>query len=158
MVPVRRLTRAEREAVLTRLAACLAGRTDVVFALVFGSFLEGQAFRDVDLGIWTADAAGPRIDLELATTLSAAVGLPVDVRRVNDAPVPFLFHVLRGRVVVARDERCLADAMERTAWAYHDIAPLLAHAAREAFARTAPEVISALSRGLSPACCDPFLR
>jgi hypothetical protein len=40
-----------------------------------------------------------RIDLELAVSLSATVGLPVDVRRLNDAPVSSLFHALRGRVV-----------------------------------------------------------
>jgi hypothetical protein len=58
----------------------------------------------------------------------------VDVRRVNDAAVPFLFHTLRGRPLVVRDELLLAAIMERTARQYHDMAPLLRHATWEAFA------------------------
>ena len=133
MALVRRVAPADREGVLRRLETALAGRTDVAFAMVFGSFIDSEAFRDVDLGIWTTEAAGRRVDVELATSLSVELGLPVDVRRVNDAPVPFLFHVLRGRIVAARDERCLADVMERTARAYHDQAPLLREATIGAF-------------------------
>jgi hypothetical protein len=60
-------------------------------------------------------------------------GYPVDVRVVNHAPLAFLFHVLRGRLLVAGDERLLADVIERTARAYHDRAPLVRRAVREAF-------------------------
>jgi hypothetical protein len=62
------------------------------------------------------------------------IRLPLAVRRLNDAPVPFLFHALRGRVVLVRDETFLADLMERTARDYHDRAPLLRRATAEAFA------------------------
>lgn len=107
---------------------------DVLFAIVFGSFLDQEAFRDVDVAVWTASFATASVDVELAASLSNAIGLPVDVRRVNDAPAPFLFHVLRGRVLLVRDEVVLADVMERTARQYHDIAPLLRRATRDAFA------------------------
>ena len=46
----------------------------------------------------------------------------------------FLFHALRGRPLVVRDERFLADLIERTARTYHDHAPLARRATREAFA------------------------
>lgn len=58
----------------------------------------------------------------------------VDLRVVNNAPVSFLFHVLRGHPLLVRDERVLADLIERTARTYHDRAPLLRRATREAFA------------------------
>jgi hypothetical protein len=130
-----RLDPAARERLLARLETILAGRSDVRFAYVFGSFLEEGGFHDVDVGIWTTDTAGPRMDIELAMALSDTLGVPVDVRRINDAPVPFLFHVLRGRAVAARDDAHLADVMERTAREYHDRAPLLRRATEEAFAR-----------------------
>lgn len=128
------LDSAARERVLTIAAAALAERRDVSFACVFGSFLSEGAFRDVDIGVWTANHADRRIDLELAASLSRQLGLPVDVRRLNDAPVAFLFHALRGRIVSVRDEGLLADIMERIAREYHDRAPLLRRALREAFA------------------------
>ena len=104
------------------------------FAYAFGSFLTQDAFRDIDVAIWTTPDAPRFADVDLASRLSALTGVPVDVRRVNDAPVPFLFGVLRGRLLSVRDERVLSDLIERTARTYHDMAPLLRRATREAFA------------------------
>ncbi len=133
MSRVHHLDAGARDRLIAQIAAGLTGRQDVSFAVVFGSFLEGQGFRDVDLAIWTTESAAPALDLDLAVTLSQQVGFPVDVRRINDAPVPFLFHVLRGRVVAAGDPERLATLMERTARDYHDRAPLLRRATQEAF-------------------------
>lgn len=130
-----RRTPVDRERLIHQIEAALTTRLDVVFALVFGSFLDQEAFRDIDLAIWTVASADPREDVALATFLSEALGIPVDVRRINAAPVPFLFHALRGRRVLVRDEQLLADLMERTAREYHDRAPLLRRATHEAFAR-----------------------
>jgi predicted nucleotidyltransferase len=124
----------ERKALGARLEAALADRSDVLFALAFGSFVDRDAFRDIDVGIWTAASARPGLDVELSASLSHALGVPVDVRRLNEAPVPFLFHALRGRILAVRDEERLADLMERTARDYHDRAPLLRRATVEAFA------------------------
>lgn len=137
MAPVSRTYRLDqpaREAILAKLTTALSERPELSFALVFGSFLTADAFRDIDVAIWTVDPLNRQADLELAVSLSRSLGFPIDVRRINDAPVPFLFHALRGRVVTVRDEELLANLMESTARAYHDRAPLLRRATREAFA------------------------
>jgi predicted nucleotidyltransferase len=130
-----RVNRAAREKLFMRLQDLLAGRDDVTFAFVFGSSLDQDEFRDIDIGIWTGPSASPRLDVELAAEASVALGVPVDVRRVNDAPTAFVFHVLRGRPILVRDESLLATLMERTARDYHDRAPLVQRATRDAFAR-----------------------
>jgi len=135
MKTVLRVDREARERLLVRLGDLLAGRPEVSFAFVFGSCLDQDEFRDIDVGIWTAPSPSSRVDVELAAEASAALGVPVAVRRVNDAPVSFLFHVLRGRALVVRDEDMLATLMERTVRQYHDHAPLVHRAARDAFAR-----------------------
>lgn len=45
------LTHREKEAWLDSLAASLAGREEIVFAYVHGSFLEDGPFRDLDIGV-----------------------------------------------------------------------------------------------------------
>ena len=133
MVRVHHLQAQDREAVLQRLSQELAERVDIAFAYAHGSFLREDEFRDIDVAVWTTGHASGRTDVELATELSRAVRYPVDVRVVNHAPVAFVFHVFRGRLLSVRDERLLADLIERTARSYHDLAPLVRQATREAF-------------------------
>ena len=106
----------------------------MAFAYAFGSFLAAEAFRDIDVGVWMNDEGGRRADLELAVVLSRIAGVPVDVRLAYEAPVSFLFHIFRGRLLVATDEKRLVELLERTARVYHDQAPLVRRATREAFA------------------------
>jgi uncharacterized protein len=134
MPRVHRLDESAREAMIPTLSKELASRVDVSFGFVYGSFLQADGFRDIDVAIWTTDRADRAVDLALASALSRTIGLPVDVRRLNDAPLSFLFHVLRGRLLLVRDELALATLIERTSRAYHDIAPLLRRATRDAFA------------------------
>lgn len=107
---------------------------DIAFAYLYGSILDPLGFRDVDVAVWTSAAWPRHADLDLAVRLASRAAVPVDVRIVNDAPRSFLFHVLRGRPLVVRDEHLLADLIERTAREYHDLAPLRRVATREAFA------------------------
>ena len=97
MTGVMRVNREAREELFVRLQHLLAGHRDVTFAFVFGSSFEQDEFRDIDIGIWTGPSASPRLDVELAASPSAALGVPVDVRRVNDAPISFVFHVSLAR-------------------------------------------------------------
>jgi predicted nucleotidyltransferase len=137
-VSMSRLYRADadsRQAVTVTLARELALRADVSFAFAYGSFVSGlDGFRDIDVAVWLKPDGDRFADLSLATDLSRTVDFPVDVRIANAAPVSFLFHVLRGRLLSARDESLLADVMERTARQYHDQAPLVHMATRDAFA------------------------
>jgi predicted nucleotidyltransferase len=126
---------AVRQRIARDLRSQLEGELDVAFAYLFGSLLAEVAFRDVDVGV---QLRGGARDLnraaELAQRLSAAVGHSVDVRVLNGAPVSFLYHVLRGELLLSRDDALLGDVIERTVRSYLDSAPLLRGAAREAFA------------------------
>jgi predicted nucleotidyltransferase len=133
MSRVHRLGPEARESITKMLAAELAGHPEVSFAYLHGSFLHAEGFRDVDVAIWTSPDAERFADVDLAVRLSRLTALPVDVRRLNVAPLAFVFHAIRGRPLVVHDERLLADVIERTARQYHDQAPLALQAAREAF-------------------------
>lgn len=127
---------AEREQKAQVLSAALEAEPDVVFAYLHGSFLGTSGFHDVDVAVCLRGQAERYTDrgLELAASLSARVGMPVDVRVLNGAPTSFLFHVFRtGRLLVSRDDEQLADLIERTVRDYLDIAPLLRRSTVEAF-------------------------
>ena len=52
----------------------------------------------------------------------------------NHAPIPFVFHALRGRLLFSRDDERLATIIEDTVRRYLDMEPLMRNATREAFA------------------------
>ena len=125
----------ERARVVAALSNVLADESDVAFAVLYGSFAAAEAFHDVDVGIHLrTEQPGHLYGSHLAQRLSEQVGYPVDVRVLNGAPVSFLFHALRGQILLSRDDDLLGDVMERTMQRYFDVAPLLRHSAREAFA------------------------
>lgn len=129
---------ARREEIAGALARRLAGEPAVLFAYLHGSFLDGLGFHDIDVAVSLAPQAGGRESetaLDLASRLSTIVGLPVDVRALERAPVTFRFHALRGRLLTCRDEDALTAMLEDTMHRYFDLAPMLRRATADAFAR-----------------------
>lgn len=125
-----------RQSLVERLAGEVAKAPEIVFAYVYGSVLDSALVHDVDVGLYLDDSHLPRrseILGALSHRLSAAIELPVDVRLLNAAPVSFLFHVLRGRLLLSRDEELLTNLLEEIPRRYLDIAPLLRQATKEAF-------------------------
>jgi predicted nucleotidyltransferase len=126
----------ERDHLITRVKALLHGRTEVLVALLHGSFLTGGEFRDVDLALYL----GPEIrgetfrdyELEQGVRWSAEVGVPIDVRVLNDAPLTFRHHALKGTVLLARDEDFVDELRARTWDEYCDFAPFARRYLREA--------------------------
>jgi hypothetical protein len=131
-----RLSSSERERLFEEIAGELARQPDVIFAYALGSSLTEPAFHDIDVALHLsrpAEGCGARA-LELTERLSRELRIPVDVQPLNGAPIAFVFHALRGRLLMSRDDERLAATIEETVRRYLDMAPLVRHATREAFA------------------------
>lgn len=123
-----------RAALVDRLRRLLEGRREIRCAYLHGSFLEGGPYRDVDLAVWIESVrrAGWRAyELDLAVELQLALGQPVDVRVLNDAPLAFRFHALRGQLLVVRDPEWLDELRARTWDEYFDFLPFARRYLRE---------------------------
>jgi predicted nucleotidyltransferase len=127
----------QRQALSHRLREQLAKEPGVRFAYLYGSVLESDRVHDVDVGLFLDDRAVPEqatIADSLSAKLTAAVGLPIDVRVLNETPLSFLYHVLRGQLLLCQDETFLTDMIEEVARRYLDLAPLLRSSTKDAFA------------------------
>jgi hypothetical protein len=118
----------QRDRLIQQLRDLLRNRPEILFALLHGSFLAGGLFRDVDLALYLEPGAIQReafrdYELEQGVRWSEALGLPVDVRLLNDAPVSFRYHALRGTVLFVQDEELLDEFRARTWDEYCDFAP-----------------------------------
>jgi predicted nucleotidyltransferase len=128
---------ADREQLRSWLARDLDARPEILLALLHGSFTRGDAFRDIDLAVWLdplrlSKPERFRYGLDLSVQLRLALGHPVDVRVLNDAPLGFRYHALAGTPLLARDEEFLADLRARTWDEYLDFQPFARRFLREA--------------------------
>jgi predicted nucleotidyltransferase len=127
----------QREDLLVKLRSELEGVSGLRFTYVYGSVLDGDRIHDVDVGVFLDQVTvAQQMNLvdALSVQLSAAVGFPVDIRVLNEAPLSFLYHVLRGRLLLCRDEAFLTDLLEEVPRRYLDLAPFLRNATKDAFA------------------------
>ena len=132
-----RLSFPEKQQVIKRLEKLTEGQKEVVFAYLYGSFIQDVPFEDIDIGIYVSgigDDEASSFAVGFAGKLSKALGLEVDVRILNFAPVSFVYHVICGQAFFDRDpeirSRIIEDAIQR----YLDIKPVLYRATKEAFA------------------------
>ena len=112
-----------------QLSARLEERVEILFAIAYGSAIVGGPFRDVDVAVFVDRELVPAekdLDYEVALTnaLKEPVPCPLDVRVVNDAPLPFRYSVSRGRPLAARNRRALVEFLERAWDEYLDFEPV----------------------------------
>ena len=115
-----------KEALISR----LQGRPEVRFAILYGSAAEGGPYRDLDVAVWVDRALVPpaaELDyaFDLAGELERDLPCPVDVRVINDAPLPFRYNVSRGVKLLVNDAACYYDFLEWTRKLYWDFEPVL---------------------------------
>jgi hypothetical protein len=127
----------QRDDMLAKLRVELERVSGLRFAYVYGSVLESDRVHDLDVGFFLDDMVVTQqtaIVDALTVRLTAAVGVPVDIRVLNEAPLSFLYHVLRGRLLLCRDETFLTDLLEDVSRRYLDLAPFLHNSTKDAFA------------------------
>ena len=103
-----------------RLLALLMPRDEIDWAYVFGSFLDGSGYHDIDVGVYLRPPL-PReqvfdYEMELSVRLTMALHTTVDMHVLNDAPMGFQHAVLQGEPLIVRDQDRLADFIEYTSW------------------------------------------
>jgi predicted nucleotidyltransferase len=110
-------------------ALCLQDRPEILFAILYGSAAEDLPFRDLDIGLFVDRASVPasaELDyaFALADELEQVASYPVDVRVINDAPLPFRYNVSRGTPLVVNDKEVFARFLERTWDEFLDFQPM----------------------------------
>lgn len=111
----------DRQKIAEKIKKILFSEKEVIFAYVFGSFLDSPSFRDIDVGIYVENIAKENVfdkELEMAKKISEACGLPVDyidAKILNFAPSHFLNNIFKnGTVLFSKNEKLLSDMIEET--------------------------------------------
>jgi predicted nucleotidyltransferase len=131
-----RLDPAGRDGLRARIAAVLAAEQSVVFAYLFGSFLDSESFGDVDVAVFLDPSRCPPaafLDVQLALTsrLEADLRLPADIVILNDAPLGLRLAAIRGQVIYAGTEERRLTFVEQTVLRAMDMAYLRRESLRD---------------------------
>ena len=135
------VSQARKQQIEEAVIKLLSAKEEVRFAFLFGSFIADAEdaplpFHDVDVGVFLRGLKKKEsvyYALDLADELSLSAEAPVDVRVLNFAPVTFLFHVVRGKLIIDKDEEDRSDFMEYVVRHYLDMEPLFHRAVKEAY-------------------------
>ncbi len=115
----------EKENIITIIRQFVSNDENIVFACIYGSFLDGITFRDIDIGIYLKnilknDVFNAELDISVALSgsISKIVKLAfdiIDVRVLNFVPFSFLNNIFKnGQILFSRDDKFLTDLIEKT--------------------------------------------
>ncbi len=96
----------EKKRLIESIEAFLGQRDEILVAILYGSFLKGASFRDIDIALYVRGGVSPiRYGAKVERELEELIGLPFDVRLMNFAPPWFIKRVIEeGFVLIDRYE------------------------------------------------------
>lgn len=110
------ITPEEKQAVISIIKSFLEGYEDIVFAYIFGSFVDPEMpfFRDIDIGIYIKDYKDSdwhRYAIELPIEMEKILEYryPVDLSIINNADILLIKNIIQGELLFTRDEDFWAD-------------------------------------------------
>ena len=110
MSSVYRYFEGNKEEVLRKLRSVLNSEEEVLLAIVFGSLVELNSYRDVDVAIYAKSK-----DLEYVAKLSAKLelelGVPVDVVPLDEISSKFRYNVLVNGIIVVEKISGIYEAL-----------------------------------------------
>jgi predicted nucleotidyltransferase len=93
-----RFSKDEKEVLLKKIKEFLL-RCDIDLAIVFGSFVEGNVFRDIDIAIYSYAMDIDKL-LRIGSELELELGIPVDIVPLDQLNPIFRLKILRKGLVV----------------------------------------------------------
>ncbi len=129
-----RYSKSDITSILTRL---LTDRPEILFAYLFGSVIESDRFRDVDVAVFVEPEKAPEdwltYVLRLTADIEQAVGYRADVVLMNNAPDHLIHSIAKGILLIDRDEEFRSDWIERSLSRHFDYQPTRRRAVAELF-------------------------
>ena len=115
----------EKEKITKTISAFLQQHRQIFAAYLFGSYVSGQRFGDIDIGILVLHESENLLgyEFELEIKLEELVKFAVDVRVLNKAPVTFVQNVIRhGKIIIDSKPNMRSDFESYILRKYFDFA------------------------------------
>ena len=120
------ITKQDKEKITKTISSYLQNHKEIVAAYLFGSYVSGQPYGDIDLGILVRNEPENPLEyeFELEIKLEELVKFAVDIRILNKAPVSFVQNVIRhGQIIIDSKPNIRSDFESYILRKYFDFAP-----------------------------------
>ena len=120
------ITKQDKEKITKTISSYLQNHKEIVAAYLFGSYVSGQPYGDIDLGILVRNEPENLLEyeFELEIKLEELVKFAVDIRILNKAPVSFVQNVIRhGQIIIDSKPNIRSDFESYILRKYFDFAP-----------------------------------
>lgn len=121
-----KMDQSEKEKIKEKFISYLIDRMEIIFAYLYGSFVDQELFRDIDLALYLNGIEKERaMDylLEVSLDIEKIAGIPVDVKTLNNAPADYQYNVVSGKMLFSKNEELRSCFVERVVNKYLDMAP-----------------------------------
>ncbi|MBE9504155.1 MAG: hypothetical protein IME96_08275, partial [Proteobacteria bacterium] len=125
-----KVTEKEQKEVICNIEAFLNQEKSVLYSYIYGSFIEGKGFNDIDIAIYVDEESMSednllQCQLELGVKLETLLQkYPIDCRLLNQAPLSFRFSVItEGELIFSRNENKRISFETLTRSRYFDFKP-----------------------------------
>jgi len=109
-----RLSKDEKRELIKRIKDILNEKDEIIVAIIYGSFLEGLNFRDIDVAVYVGKRINPlKYGAKLEKQLGE-LGFPFDVRLLNFGPPWFIKKVVETGLLLLDKEKII-DALHLAA-------------------------------------------
>ncbi len=114
-MPKKKLSTKEKEGLVKKISDILKAKGYISFAYIFGSFVSENDFKDIDVAVFVSSDGGGsplKLELKLEGEIGDAIHISTDVRVINNAPVPFVYNVLKGGIMIVDKNKSLRSDFE----------------------------------------------
>ncbi|MBS1257207.1 MAG: hypothetical protein MAG551_00243 [Candidatus Scalindua arabica] len=119
----------KKERIIKKIKDILLEEENIIFAYVHGSFTSLSEFNDIDIAVYLKLQGTVHFDIvdfeiSLSLKIEKIIKVPVDIRTLNYAPLPFKYQASCGLLIFSFDELKREEFLCRTWQKYFDSLPL----------------------------------
>jgi len=109
----KQISKKEKQLIIERISSQLNKRKQIIFAYIFGTFAQDEKFADIDIGVFVREENSIKslnFEFNLEEEIKTFTHLLPDVRIINQAPISFLYQVIKkGILIIDKDTARRAD-------------------------------------------------
>lgn len=98
----------DKKDITKKIAGFVRDHEEIIFAYIFGSFIEDEVFNDVDVAIYVNEddipAKGIFYEIELSKHLEEIIEIPVDMVKLNKSSDSILYRASKGLLIKNSDD------------------------------------------------------